>query len=342
MAVAESRPRNLTGSAPGAASFRVEWVGERPWWLDAQDARAELDGVEPGGRVQPAAGPVVVHASAAALGSLRGRRSPAERVVADLSGAERLSRREARAARSADLVLVDDERRLRLLGRDLPRPWALLRTPVDLVEHAPIGTLLERRDSEVKRFRRLHRLGGRTLLYAGPYRPEGGLHVLLDLAQALRERYDDVVVAAIPEGEVDARYRDACERRALALGHRAIVEWTVDDATRPLWYALAHVVCVPATAPVGMRPALLAAAAGVPFVGGAVSPFADLPRGLVHALAPTGDADALAAHVELLLAEPARARAAGDAARRAAEADLSPAAAARRLRALWSGLAAGP
>jgi glycosyltransferase involved in cell wall biosynthesis len=339
MAVTEQRPRHRMGPAPGAA-FRVAWVGERPWWLDDPAARAELDDVEPGGPEQPVAGTVVVHARAAALHTLRGRRSTGERVVADLSGAERLGRREARAARSADLVLVDDERRLRMLGRDLRKPWALVRTPVDLVEHAPERMLRQWRDSEVKRFRRLHRLSNRTLLYAGPYCSEGGLHVLLDLAQALRERYDDVVVAAIPEGEVDARYRDACERRALALGHRAIVQWTVDDATRPLWYALANLVCLPATAPVDVRPALYAAAAGVPFVAGAVTPFAERPPELAGELVPPGDAGALAARIELLLAKPARARAAGNAARCAAEAQLSPAAAARRLRTLWSDLAA--
>ena len=339
MTVTEPKALRRTGPLRAATAFRVVWAGERPWWLDDTAARAELEDVEPGGSEQAASETVVLHARAAALHRLSGRRGTSERLVADLSGAEHLGRRAVRAARSADLVVVDDGRRLRLLGRDLRTPWALVRPPVDLVEHAPNVMLREQRGSEIKRFRRLHRLGGHTLLYAGPYRAEGGLHILLEVAHGLRERYDDLVVAAIPEGEVDARYRDACERQALTLGHRAIVEWTVDDATRPFWYALANIVCVPAAAPVDVRSALFAAAAGVPFVASAVTPFAVLPRGLVCELVPTGDADAFASRIELLLAEPARARAAGDAARCAAEAELSPAAAARSLRTLWSDLA---
>jgi len=340
VAVAEPRPLRRTDPPPGTTAFRVVWAGERPWWLDDTAARAELEDVEPGGSEQAASETVVLHARAAALHRLSGRRGTSERLVADLSGAEHLGRRAVRAARSADLVVVDVERRLRLLGRDLRTPWALVRPAVDLVEHAPNAMLREQRGPEIKRFRRLHRLGGHTLLYAGPYRAEGGLHILLEVAHGLRERYDDLVVAAIPEGEVDARYRDACERQALTLGHRAIVEWTIDDSTRPFWYALASVVCAPATGPVDVRPALFAAAAGVPFVAGAVTPFAELPRGLVCELVPPGDADAFASRIELLLAEPARARAAGGAARCAAEAELSPAATARAMRTLWSGLAA--
>ena len=162
---------------------------------------------------------------------------------------------------------------------------------------------------------------------------------MLELAGRLRERYDDLVVAAIPEGEVDARYRDACERRALALGHRALIEWEVADADRPLWYALAAAVCVPATGSVPVAPALRAAAAGVPFLAGEVGSLRQLAPGLTGPLVPVGDVQEFAARIEHLLDHPQHAQAAGAEARRLAEKQLSPAAAARGLRTLWSGLA---
>lgn len=336
MAFTESRRREPRAVRAPGAGFRVIWLGERPWWLDDPSARDELVDVEPGPPAPVATRPLVVHARSSVLPTLR--HASRDRLVADLSGVEALDRVSARVARSAEVVLVDDPQRLRLLGRGLWPAWSLLRSPLDLLDYAPEPGLRERRDSEVKRFRRLHRLGSRTLLYAGPYRREGGLHLLLEAAQILRERYEDLVVAAIPDGAVDPRYRDACERQALALGHRGIVEWEVDDARRPLWYALASVVYAAALAPVDVTPALRAAAAGVPCIAGAAEPFADLPGGLAPELVPPGDVAALVERLGRLLADPERARAAGGEARRAAEAELSPAAAARRLRTLWSGL----
>lgn len=98
---------------------------------------------------------------------------------------------------------------------------------------------------ELRHFRRRHRLTAHTVLYVGPYTREGGLHDLLDAALSLRSEIEDVVVAAIPEGAVDRRYRDACERQALALGHRGIVEWEVSAEDRELWLAAATAVCRP-------------------------------------------------------------------------------------------------
>lgn len=337
MAVAIRDRREPAPAGSPEAAFRVIWLGERPWWLDDPAARAELDGIEPGPPVPGHARPLVVHARASVLHTLR--RASHDRLVADISGAERLNRAAARVARSAEVVLVDDPDRLRALRGGPSSTWSLLRTPLDLEEYAPERVLRERRDAALKRFRRLHRLSPRTLLYAGPYRPEGGLHVLLELAERLRARYDDLVVAAIPEGEVDVRYRDACERRALALGHRALIEWEVSDADRPLWYALATTVCVPATGSVPAAPAFRAAAAGVPFLGGAVDSLRELAPGFTGQLVPVGDVRTLADQIESLLDDPARAQAAGAEARRVAEKQLSPAAAARALRSLWSGLA---
>ena len=244
-----------TGIAPRAAArerpYRVVWLGERPWWLDTSGARDEIDDVEPGSPSRLGSLPLVVHATASALPTLQ--RASRDRLVADLCGAKRLDRAGARVARAASVVLVDDPARLRLLGRGSSPTWSLLRPPLDLAEHAPLSLLRERRDPELKRFRRLHRVSPHTILYVGPYRRgDGWLHLVLEAAMALRERYDDLVVAALPDGPVDRRYRDACERQAMPLGHRAIVEWQSPPEERALWYALASVVC--AGAPRAGRP----------------------------------------------------------------------------------------
>lgn len=327
-AVTVARPAR---TAAQTADYRAIWLGARPWWLEQLPAREVLDDVEPG---PPSAGSsrrLVVHAAADALPTLR--RASRDRLVADLCGVERLGRPARRVARTAAVVLVDEPSRLRLLGRGARPNWSLLRTPLDLERWAPEPLLRAERDAELKRFRRLHRLTAHTILYAGPYRRDGGwLHVLLAAAQLLRGRYDDLVVAAVPDGPVDARYRDECERQALALGHRAAVAWEAPAAELPLWYALATVACVGPGAP-----ALLSAAAAVP----ALATVADeLPRALAPQ-AVAADPEELAAALDGLLADPARAARLGAARRRAAEDELSPAAAARRLRAVWSGLARG-
>lgn len=91
----------------------------------------------------------------------------------------------------------------------------------------------------LRRFRRRRRLTPHTVLYEGPYTEAGGLARLLEAAPLIRETIDDLVVAAIPDGDVDRRYRDRCDRLALALGHRGIVEWDVDAEERELWRAAA-------------------------------------------------------------------------------------------------------
>jgi hypothetical protein len=100
-------------------------------------------------------------------------------------------------------------------------------------------------DRELRRFCRRRRLTPHTVLYEGPYTEDTGLDALFAAAPLLRERYDDVVIVAIPAGNIDARYRDRCDRLALALGHRGIVEWSVDDDERPLWRTAAAVICPP-------------------------------------------------------------------------------------------------
>jgi glycosyltransferase involved in cell wall biosynthesis len=174
------------------------------------------------------------------------------------------------------------------------------------------------------------------VLFAGPYVEAGGLDLLLEAVYRLREQIPELRVAGIPHGPTDARYRDRCEMRALALGHRGIIEWSPADAEIPFWYATATVVCCPARASGSGEPAKRAAAAGRPLVGSDLEPFREhLEDGATGRLVPAGDVDALRSSLESLLVDEVEAARLGEAARRKAEAEYSAAAAARRLRNAW-------
>jgi glycosyltransferase involved in cell wall biosynthesis len=137
---------------------------------------------------------------------------------------------------------------------------------VDVSRFAPEAVLLKGETSALyKRFRRFHRLGTPCLLFVGPYTKQGGLDVAIDAAYPLRERFPDLRLATIPSGAVDHAFLDECEMRALGLGHRGIVEWTVDAGELPFWFASASAVFAPAASGALDAPAL-AAAAGTPLV----------------------------------------------------------------------------
>jgi glycosyltransferase involved in cell wall biosynthesis len=194
---------------------------------------------------------------------------------------------------------------------------------VDLDRYAPAAVLRQTRDSELKRFRRLHRLAAPVVLFAGPYTPDGGLETTLAAVERLRETIEGLRFAAIPEGPIDQRYLDECEKRALALGHHAVVEWTSTDDERTMWYALAAVVCLPcgANAAISPRPAQLAAAAGRPFIGTDVPALAEfVENGETGVLIRPGDPDALVEQIRALLEHEDAAAAMGERARARAEA----------------------
>ncbi len=327
-----------------AVSLTVAWIGDRPQWIDDEHARAELAGVSFRPLGSPGSTPLVIHARGDALQVLDGRRRGVqERLVVDLVGVERLGRVERRVARGADIVLVEEGRGPGLGGDGEGPRVASFRPPLDLRSNAPEAALSETRDSELKRFRRMHRLTPSTVLYAGPYTEEGGLHRVFEAAMTLRERREDLAIAAIPYGRVDRGYRDACERRALALGHRGIVEWTVEPGIVPLWFALAAVVCLPCTAPVDPLSALLAAAAARPFVGGDGEALRrEVVDGTTGFLLDATDRDGLVARIDSLLVDREAATAMGNEARRRVEREHSPEAAAGQLRRLWEGVELGP
>ncbi len=169
-------------------------------------------------------------------------------------------------------------------------------TTPDLGRFAPEAELLVSQGADLKKFKRFHRLGEPCLLFVGPYTRDGGLDLAVEATHRLKETFADVRLAAIPAGPVDQKYLDACEMRALGLGHRGIIEWTVANEELPFWYATATAVCAPWRSPVGdASAALRAAAAGRPFIGSDIAPFSSELAGDADraTLVPVGDVDAL-------------------------------------------------
>jgi glycosyltransferase involved in cell wall biosynthesis len=211
---------------------------------------------------------------------------------------------------------------------------------MDLDRFAPERTLLKTQGPPLKRFKRFHRLGTPAFLYVGPYVPSGGLDVAIEAAFALREEFPDVRVVCIPDGPVDSKFLDECEMRALGLGHRGIIEWTVDAEELPFWYATASVVTVPVrTLPTTSDAPKLAAAAARPFVG---SDLPQIPADPSHAWVtrvPPGDAKALAEACAIRFRDVEASNAAGEAARAWAEETLGREAAFARLVDAWRRLA---
>jgi glycosyltransferase involved in cell wall biosynthesis len=210
--------------------------------------------------------------------------------------------------------------------RAAPAPGAGFAT-LDLDWFAPEKQLLQNRGPEIKRFRRLHRLAHPIVLFVGPYTPAGGLETLVGCVYELRERVEDVRLAALPLGPTDQRYLDRCEAEALALGHHGIVEWTPEPGDVPFWYATATVVCAPWTQPGPADPLLLAAAAGRPFVGSDLPAFREAAGDSeAVTLVPIGARMELVAALERLVADLEEAARLGAAARLRAEAGTQPAA----------------
>ncbi len=284
--------------------------------------------------------PDVIHvATGASLAHLR-RRFPQTALVLDPgSVGSRLGFRARREARLADAIVVKSVHELRKLRSQHPEltdRTSLVRRPIDLEEHAPLTVLQQGRDAELKRFRRFYRLAEPTILFAGPYTDEGGLDRAIHVVQQLRERRPELRLAAIPEGKVDQRYRDRCERAALSLGHRAVVEWTCGASEAPLWYALATVVCLPCRTEVVSDAPALAGAAARPFVGSDVSTLADeVAEGQTGYLVAENDLETLEAAIEALVGDEDEARRIGEAGRARAEQERSPAAVLRQLGHVW-------
>ena len=293
---------------PAARTLRVGWLGAEAPLPGIRSELVALDDLAAAGE----GGLDVVHVVGRGfdLAAVR-RAAPRAAIVLDLTGetAPRLGRLEARRLRQADQILLPEREDLHAIAdghSDLGRKAAVVPPPIDLEHFAPLDALSKERatDARLKRFRRIHRLAGPTILFVGPYTKDGGLELVLDLVFALRERSGDLRLAALPDGPVDVRFRDACERRALGLGHHGIVEWHAAPDELQLWYALCTVVCCPRADGAGAGPARLAAAAGRPFVGSAGGSAAEVvTEGKTGFLVPAGDAETLRAALEALVGD---------------------------------------
>ena len=328
-----------SGSSPGGSPAadreepQVAWAGPVP---------AALADVERAGGVERARADVV-HVVAADGSSVRElhRDRPSTRLVLHLPAETQLDgRAAARAANRADLVVVEtDAQAVELVRRrpELQERLRLLRPPLDLDWWAPEAQLLETplRGRSLRRFRRFHRLAGPTVLFAGPYTERGGLDLALEAVFRLREVSPDVRLTAIPIGQVDRDYLDRIERRALALGHHGVVEWSPAEDEVPFWYAVADVVCSPSRAPLESESVLLAAAAARRWVGSTCPAGSTYVETLGAIAIPPGDLDALANALSPLIQDVEAAHALGEEARRVAERELTAAGVAERLRRLW-------
>lgn len=330
--------------------MRVAWVGPRPAWVEQDEAKAELEGIElewiePGSCGSPPDAPDLLHVTWAALRKpgVAGGLPAGVPIVADLTGEgdTAVEPSEASLLRRAASVAVDSSWEREALrsrvGTELA--VAVATRPLDLDRFAPEERLAEAkgRGRDLRRFRRFHRLAGPVVLFAGPYTEAGGLDRLLEVVHRLRGEMPELRLAAIPHGSSSPRYRDRCEMEALDLGHRGIVEWAPAAADVPFWYAVATVVCLPAREPVSPEPAKRAAAAGRPFVGSDLGSIrAHVDDGATGILVPADDLDALQASLEELLRSEGEADRLGGAARLKAEAGYGPAAAASGLRAAWT------
>jgi glycosyltransferase involved in cell wall biosynthesis len=327
--------------------LRVDWFGPPSAWFELVETQAELRDVvvhasSHNGRVAEAEIAQLARPALRDLGKVR-ERLPSSAIVLDLAGdgETELSRLQARKARRTDAVLVGSHWECSKL---LPRlegsstQTAVIPRPVDLEWFATEAQLEEAkgRGRDLRRFRRFHRLAGPMVLFAGPYTEAGGLDVLVELVFELRERIPDLRLAAIPHGAVDARYRDRCEMRMLALGHHGIVEWEPTYADVPFWYATATLVCAPARVAGSPEPAKRAAAAGRPFVATDLEPFREHVVDEVTGYLVDGrELNKLRATLEGLLTDESRAHGVGETARRKAENEYAPAVAARALRGAW-------
>ncbi len=228
----------------------------------------------PGGfeRVSPEGEADVYHVRHDRLGSVRDlhTRYPTAAIVVDLTGVSvrELDRSMLTLARDADVVVVASSGQAATLehcDQRLAGRISIMPASIDLERFAPDAELAATRRVQYSRFKRYHRLAPPTVLFAGAYVPGGGLGLALDAVYLLRDDLEDIRFTSIPLGRIDRRHLDQCERRALILGHRGIVEWSVPTEDElPFWFATASVVLIAGDA--AARSALLASAAARPFV----------------------------------------------------------------------------
>jgi glycosyltransferase involved in cell wall biosynthesis len=315
--------------------LRVALVGSVEAWVERAPSRfGELLTLERDPRRAS-----VVHAALDGIdAATRGNRDDRRRrVVAHLQTADAvgLRGRGLRQLSNVDRVVVDSDVGRGVLVRALPDRSGrvvVIHAPVDVARFAPEPLLAESRERDIRLHRRRHRLAGPVVLFAGDYTPAGGLARAIDAVLVLRDEVPDVRLVALPLGAVDRRYLDQCERRALALGHHGVVEWTVRSEDLPLWFATADVAYLPIGGPGAINAASLALASGTPIVGG--SELAEFVTDGVEGVLCRVDSKEAAADALRAILENSDGRYAR-AARQRAESSLDVASAERSIASLW-------
>jgi glycosyltransferase involved in cell wall biosynthesis len=164
----------------------------------------------------------------------------------------------------------------------------------------------------------------------------GGLDAALDAVESLDTPDGPLRLVALCRGRVERRFRERIVARATKAGERVLVAGgPLPESTVAAWYEAAAAVCLPATRTLDPTPAKLAAVAGKPCVAAEVDSLLEYVDDETGILVPVHDVGALRRALGLLVRDDELAARLGAVARRRADEELAPAAAARRLRHLW-------
>jgi glycosyltransferase involved in cell wall biosynthesis len=235
--------------------------------------------------------------------------------------------------RDVDLVLGVSEHIVRQIATAHPEVAGrcrVLNNGVDATQFVPRDRLAPERAAKVDDLRRQLGIDGAVVLYVGRLSSEKGVHLLLEAFGRVRARRPDATCIVVgpdwgplrrvrPDragAALDDGYPGLLRRLAEPHGDRVVFAGAVPNPDLPLWYALADVVAAPSLLEAFGIPAVEAGASGVPIVAAAAGGLLDtVVPDRTGLLVPPGDVDALAAALEAVVADPARARALGRAAR---------------------------
>jgi glycosyltransferase involved in cell wall biosynthesis len=240
----------------------------------------------------------------------------------------------ARRLADVDLVLGVSRhvvRQIQTVFPELAAPCRVLHNGVDLSVFPPRERVAAERADAIAALRSRLCLRGPVVLYVGRLSSEKGVHVLLEAFARIRERQPHATCIVIgpdwgPErtvrprhGELarlDRDYMAHLRRLAAPHGPRVVFVGPVPNRELSLYHAVADVVAAPSLLEAFGIPVLEAGASGVPVVASAIGGLEDtVVPGKTGVIVPPGDAGALATALEDVLADPARARAFGRAAR---------------------------
>jgi len=240
----------------------------------------------------------------------------------------------ARRLADVDLVLGVSRHVVRQIETAFPELAArcrVLHNGVDLATFPPRERVAEERADAVAALRSRLGVRGPVVLYVGRLSSEKGVHVLLDAFARVRDRHPHATCIVIgpdwgPErtvrprhGELarlDRDYMAHLRRLAAPHGPRVVFVGPVPNRELPVYHAVADVLAAPSLLEAFGIPAVEAGASGVPVVASAIGGLEDtVVPGKTGVVVTPGDVEALATALNDVLADPARARALGRAAR---------------------------